>query len=112
MDRIGKVYFNKKFAGILRQAESGYTFTYDRPYIATGPPISFNFPLQEQSFKSSYLFSFFDNLASEGWLKKIQSKAQKIEENDKFGLILENGRDMVGAVTIIRDNNELLQNQP
>ena len=29
-------------------------------------------------------------------------EAQKIDENDKFGLILENGKDMVGAVTILR----------
>jgi len=112
VDRIGKIYFDKKFAGILKQIEGGYTFTYDLPYIATGTPLSFNHPLQEQTFRSSSLFSFFDNLASEGWLKKIQSKAQKIDENDKFRLILENGKDMIGAVTILRDNDELLQNQP
>jgi len=112
VDRLGKVYFNKKFAGILKQTESGYSFTYSQAYIASGTPLSFNLPLQEQLFKSKNLFSFFDNLASEGWLKKTQSKFQKIDEIDKFGLILENGKDMVGAVTILRSNNELLQNQP
>lgn len=112
MDRIGKVYFNKKFAGILKQTKTGYYFTYDFLYMATGTPLSFNLPLQEQPFQSDRLFSFFDNLASEGWLKSLQSKVQKIDENDNFGLILENGKDMVGAVTIFRNNDELLQNQP
>jgi serine/threonine-protein kinase HipA len=112
VDRIGKVYFNKKFAGILKQTKNEYSFTYDLQYIATGAPLSFNLPLQEQPFRSNSLFPFFENLASEGWLKKIQSKAQKINENDKFELILENGKDMAGAVTILRSNNELLQNQP
>lgn len=102
MGRIGKVYFNNRFAGILEQVKNGYTFTYDLPYITAGPPISFNLPLQEQPFKSRYLFSFFNNLACEGWLKKTQSKAQKIDEDDKFGLILENGKDMIGAVTMLK----------
>ena len=111
MDRIGKVYFNKKFAGILKQTETGYSFTYDLSYLATGTPVSFNLPLQEHPFRSDRLFPFFDNLAAEGWLKNTQSKAQRIDENDIFGLILKNGKDMVGAVTI-RNDNELLQNQP
>ena len=103
MDRIGKVYFNNKFAGVLKQRENGYSFTYNTAYIATGTPLSFNLPLQEQPFKSKDLFPFFDNLASEGWLKKTQSKIQKIDETDTFGRILENGKDMAGAVTICKE---------
>jgi serine/threonine-protein kinase HipA len=38
---------------------------------------------------------------SEGWLRKLQSQEQKIDENDRFGLLLMNGRDLVGAVTIV-----------
>ncbi len=102
MDRIGNVYFNKKFAGILKQTETGYSFAYDLSYLATGTPLSFNLPLQEKPFRSNRLFPFFDNLTSEGWLKNIQSKTQKIDENDNFGLILENGKDMAGAVTILK----------
>lgn len=112
MDRIGKVFFNKRLAGVLKQTKAGYSFTYDRSYLVDGAPLSFNLPLQDQPFESDYLFSFFDNLASEGWLKKIQTKTQKINETDKFGLILENGKDMTGAVTILKDSNGILQDQP
>lgn len=56
--------------------------------------------------------NLLENLVAEGWLKKIQSQAQKIDENDSFGLLLENGKDLTGAVTILRGSDELLQNQP
>ncbi len=112
MDRIGKVFFNKRPAGVLKQTQAGYSFTYDPAYLADGTPLSFNLPLQKHPFESDHLFSFFDNLAAEGWLKKIQTKTQKINETDKFGLILENGKDMTGAVTILRNSNGILQNKP
>ncbi len=112
MDRIGKVFFNKQLAGILKQTQAGYSFTYDRSYLAEGTPLSFNLPLQEHPFVSDELFSFFDNLAAEGWLKKIQTKTQKINKTDKFGLILENGKDLTGAVMILRNSNGILQNKP
>lgn len=56
--------------------------------------------------------NLLENLVAEGWLKKIQSQAQKIDENDSFGLLLENGKDLTGAVTILKGSDELLQNQP
>ena len=103
MDRIAKVFFNNIMAGILAHDNKGYHFVYDRKYLAIGPPLSFLLPLQEKGFTSPNLFPFFDNLIAEGWLKTIQCKAQKINENDRYGLLLENGKDLVGAVTIIQD---------
>ena len=103
MDRIAKVFFNNILAGVLIHDDKGYHFIYDRKYLAIGPPVSFHLPLQEESFSSTRLFPFFENLVAEGWLKKIQCNAQKINENDSFGLLLANGRDLVGSVTIIQD---------
>jgi serine/threonine-protein kinase HipA len=111
VDRVGKVFFNKQLAGILKQSDTGFIFTYDRSYFASGTPLSFNLPLQKEPFKSNRLFPFFSNLATEGWLKRIQTRTQKIDETDTFGLILENGKDMVGAVIIIKESNDVLQNQ-
>ena len=104
MDRIGIVYFNGVKAGILVSDKDGYSFTYDLKYLAVGPPLSFNLPLNETCYICTRLFSFFDNLVAEGWLKKIQCKTQKINENDKFALLLENGKDLIGAVTITDRN--------
>lgn len=59
MDRIGRVFFNKLPAGILRQTDTGYSFTYDMSYLASGTPLSFNLPLQKEPFRSDRLFHFF-----------------------------------------------------
>ena len=98
--RIAQVFYNHRLAGILTETHDGFEFTYDGDYLAGGPPISFTLPLQEAPFKHSRLPSFFENLVSEGWLRKLQSREQKIDENDRFGFLLMNGRDLIGAVTI------------
>ena len=102
MDRVANVFFNGRFAGVLAQHEDRYSFTYDSEYLAGGAPLSFHLPLQEATFKSGDLFPFFENLASEGWLRSIQARSQKIDENDRLGLLIDNGSDLVGAVTIER----------
>lgn len=98
--RIAQVFYNRRLAGILAETPEGFQFTYDADYLAGGTPIAFTFPLQESAFHSDHLPGFFENLVSEGWLRKLQSQEQKIDENDPFGLLLKNGRDLVGAVTI------------
>lgn len=100
MDRIANVYFDNRLAGSLTQIEDEYTFTYHTDYLAGGTPLSFNLPLQEDVFVSTQLFPFFENLVSEGWLRRLQSQQQKIDESDRFGLLLANGRDLIGAVHI------------
>lgn len=100
MGRIANVYYQGMFAGVLEEKHSEYLFTYARNYLAGGTPLSFRLPLQEETFKSESLMPFFENLVSEGWLRAMQSQQQKIDENDRFGLLLSNGKDLVGAVTI------------
>ena len=98
--RTAQVSYNQQLAGVLAETPEGFQFTYDANYLAGGTPIAFTLPLQEPAFNSHRLPGFFENLASEGWLRKLQSREQKIDENDRFGLLLMNGRDLVGAVTI------------
>lgn len=98
--RIAQVFYNQRLAGILTETPEGFQFIYDTDYLAGGTPIAFTFPLQESAFNSGRIPGFFENLVSEGWLRKLQSQEQKIDENDRFGLLLMNGRDLVGAVTI------------
>ena len=98
--RIAQVFYNQRLAGRLIETRDGFEFTYDSDYLAGGTPIAFTFPLREAPFKHADLPSFFENLVSEGWLRKLQSQEQKIDESDRFGLLLMNGRDLAGAVTI------------
>lgn len=99
--RIAHVFYNKRLTGILSETESGFSFQYDENYLAGGPPISFTLPLRQEAYNSSQLPGFFENLVAEGWLRKLQTQEQRIDESDRFGLLLANGRDLVGAVTIL-----------
>ncbi len=101
MNRKAYIYYGGRLAGTIIETTEGFRFTYDTHYLAGGIPIGFQFPLQETPFNSDQLPGFFENLVSEGWLRKLQSQVQKIDENDRFGLLLANGRDLVGAVTVV-----------
>ncbi len=100
-ERVAHVFYNQQLAGRLAKTKDGFEFTYDDDYLAGGTPIAFTFPLREASFRHTRLPGFFENLVSEGWLRKLQSQEQKIDENDRFSLLLMNGRDLIGAVTVV-----------
>lgn len=104
MDRVAEVYFEGRLAGVLTQTSDDFRFRYNSHYLAGGTPLSFNLPLQEEAYVSEQLFPFFENLVSEGWLRKLQSQLQKVDESDCFGLLLLNGEDLVGAVTVVSAN--------
>ncbi|PVZ64493.1 HipA N-terminal domain-containing protein [Pelagibaculum spongiae] len=99
--RVAAVYHHNQLAGILLETPSGFSFQYQKAYLVEGRPIAFRFPLREVAFLYDSLPPFFDNLVSEGWLRKIQSCSQHIDEKDHFGLLLRNGRDLIGAVSVL-----------
>lgn len=107
VSRAGQVFFGDREAGRLEEladesgAVAGYRFAYNPDYLTGGSPLSFNLPLSEQPYESERLSSFFENLVSEGWMRQLQSREQHIDESDTFGLLLANGRDLVGAVTVL-----------
>lgn len=100
MDRVAFVYYQDLFAGELRENDLGYHFNYDTLFLTIGTPLSYTLPLVSQSFYSKDLFPFFENLLSEGWMRGVQSTEQHIAKDDLFALLLENGKDLSGAVTI------------
>ena len=100
IDQINVIYKNT-FCGILSKNKVNYTFKYDKSYVdAKSPIVSVNFPLQYDRFESTVgsLHPFFDNLASEGWLRRHQADALQIIEEDKFNILTHFGFDMAGAV--------------
>lgn len=103
MDRIAYVYFNDIFAGTITESSKGFNFIYDTNYILTGTPIGFNYPFSQLRYFSTNLFPIFENLVSEGWLLDLQSSIQHIDKKDKFGILLNNGLDLVGAITVRKD---------
>lgn len=100
--RKGYVYIQNCFAGILAETDEGYSFTYDKEYFKKRDAlaVSLTLPLQEEAYEASILFPFFDGLIPEGWLLGVVSRNWKINQNDRFGLLLVACRDCIGDVCI------------
>ncbi len=100
--RTAFVYVREEFAGVLKETDYGYSFQYDKDYLASEKPtaVSLTLPLQEQEYVSKTLFSFFDGLIPEGWLLEIVSKNWKISQKDRFGILLVACKDPIGNVSI------------
>ena len=100
--RKGYVYIQNRFAGILAETEEGYSFSYDKEYLKRKDAlaVSLTLPLQEEAYEASILFPFFDGLIPEGWLLGVVSRNWKINQNDRFGLLLVSCKDCIGDVCI------------
>lgn len=104
MDAFRKayVYIRDCFAGLLEETDEGYAFTYDQDYIKSinAVPVSLTLPIQNQSFVSKTLFSFFDGLIPEGWLLNVVTRNWKIPASDRFGVLLVACKDPIGNVSV------------
>ncbi|MEY3369396.1 MAG: hypothetical protein RLZZ361_66 [Cyanobacteriota bacterium] len=100
-----KVYFqtDNKFAGILEQRPGNdYLFTYDEEFQKQGISISTHLPINKREHLSrNGLHPFFDNLIAEGPLAKIQAKAIRVRDTERFKLLMAFGFDLMGAVSVI-----------
>ncbi len=101
--KSAEILYNNKKAGILTKTESGYEFIYDQDYLNenSARPISLSLPLSQEIYRSRGLFPFFEGLLPEGWLLAQTSSVLKIDTSNKFSLLLNVGRDTIGAVSII-----------
>lgn len=105
LNREGMVYINGILAGKLSemtdQSVEEYIFKYDDKYLETGTPIGHHFPLTATPYVFDVLPPFFSNLTSEGWLRAHQSHKARLDKEDSFGLLLANGKELIGAVSVI-----------
>lgn len=100
--RSALVYRNDLLAGTLKEDENGYSFAYDEAYLLEqNLPVSLTLPLAEKKYTSNVLFPFFDGLIPEGWLLDIAQHNWKLNERDRFGLLLACCKDCIGAVGIV-----------
>jgi serine/threonine-protein kinase HipA len=98
MGRAVNVFMHNVLAGVLTEEQARYIFSYDKNY--KGKPISLSMPVKIKEYVSQELHPFFKGLAPEGWLKKMFSEIQKIDERDTLAFLIENGNDLLGAISI------------
>lgn len=103
MKKIGRVYYQDKYAGNIEQADGEYHFTYDTEYLEMkdAHSISLTLPLRKETYSDKTMIPFFDGLIPEGWLLNIAEKNWKIDKKDRMSLLLSTCQDCVGAVKII-----------
>ena len=102
--RTADIYVRDTLAGQLRETEEGYQFIYNEEYLHAedASPVSLTLPLREEAYRSKVLFAFFDGLIPEGWLLNVVSHNWKIDQRDRFGLLLVACRDCIGNVSVRR----------
>ncbi len=102
MGRTGRVFVQGKYAGLIKETDEGYEFSYDGDYLYGdhAVPVSLTMPLRQEPYVSRYLFPFFDGLIPEGWLLGVVERNWKIDDRDRFGLMLAACRDCIGDVWI------------
>jgi serine/threonine-protein kinase HipA len=104
--RQGHVFANGELAGMLTQYKDAngtdsYSFEYNTEYINQGRcPIGYHFALSSTPYKHDVLHPFFTNLISEGWVRVFQANRSRLDKRDDFGLLLANGGDLIGAISV------------
>lgn len=96
MSRKVEIWLYSIPVGILSENSEGFSFKYYDDY--QGQPISLSMKIRAEPYLSKELHPFFKGLAPEGWLRKRYSEIQKIDDNDLFGLLIQNGNDLLGAI--------------
>jgi serine/threonine-protein kinase HipA len=106
--RRGKVFYKDEPVGIIQEDSNGVSFTYDKNYLKSenAKPVSLTMPLREEPYTDKVMLPFFDNLIPEGWLLEIAEQNWKINPRDRMGLLLAFCKDTIGAVSIVREENE------
>lgn len=100
--RSACVFVRNVYAGVLSETDEGYSFAYDQEYIKRedASAVSLTMPISKEKYISKTLFPFFDGLIPEGWLLNVVSRNWKIDQNDRFGLLLVACKDGIGNVSI------------
>ncbi|WP_300441413.1 HipA N-terminal domain-containing protein [Christiangramia sp.] len=102
--RQAKILYKGKEAGILEQHNDGsFSFQYLDTWLADpgNPSISLTLPRSQTEYQSDYLFPFFYNMLPEGTNRQTVCKANRLDSNDYFGILMTTARyDTVGAVTV------------
>lgn len=101
--RSAEIYYRDRLAGILKEVDAGYEFTYEPEYLKSVNPkaVSLTLPLSDKPYKSNILFPCFDGLIPEGWLLDVAAENWKLNPRDRMGLLLACCKDCIGVVSVV-----------
>jgi serine/threonine-protein kinase HipA len=82
-----------------------YEFAYLESYY--GSPISLTMPLTQRVYYFDQFPPFFDGFLPEGFMLDALLQKAKIDKDDHFEQLLRVGEELVGDITVERDNESM-----
>ncbi len=107
-DKTLTVWMNGIHVGDLAKSPSGaLAFVYTPEWLATGGarPVSLSMPLQHRAYSGEVVYNYFDNLLPDN--TQIRNRIQacfRAPTSHPFDLLSAIGRDCVGAVQVVPDD--------
>ncbi len=98
---------NQRVGELTKLANGTHTFKYAPEWLASryARPLSLSLPLQRGNITSDAVFNFFDNLLPDSPIVRDRIvKRYHAKSRQPFDLLSEIGRDSVGAVTLIPED--------
>lgn len=113
LERSLRVYINSQPVATLYENNGLWSLEYDADWLNGGKafPLSPSLPLQTNTIADSGTQRpvqwFFDNLLPEEMARQLLAKDLKLATDDAFGLLEAVGAESAGALTLLRDGEEL-----
>jgi len=85
-------------------------FAYAESYLANSEhrAISIGLPLEEKKFNSKRTRIFFEGLLPEGFTRRCVAEWMHMDENDYLSILAGLGRECLGAIKIIDENDRMI----
>src|SRR5688572_11499335 len=104
-----RVLLNNRLVGhLLKESTGAIEFRYDRDWLAGRAPIpvSLSLPLREDAYKGEPVIAVFDNLLPDSdLLRKRVAEKVGAAGTDAYSLLSEIGRDCVGALQFLPEDD-------
>lgn len=110
------VLLNGRLVGALRMERSGaVSFVYDNSWLnwEHALPVSLSLPLQEQAHVGAPVIAYLENLLPDNQVIRDRIAAKVSSEGtDAYNLLAKLGRDCVGALQFVAENEDLQDEKP
>jgi serine/threonine-protein kinase HipA len=105
-----KIFSDGSLVGYLIEQKKNhqYEFVYLEGYC--GPPVSLTMPVTERVYSFDRFPPFFDGLLPEGFMLDALLQKTKLDKDDHFEQLLRVGGELVGNITVERDNESMSDN--
>ena len=103
---------NSEYVGEITGTNSkDACFTYADIYLENPlhKPISIGLPLEEKTFSAQRTRIFFEGLLPEGFTRRCVAQRLQTDENDYLSILIQLGRECLGAIKIIDSEAQSIQ---